>query len=90
MEIAIVKNDTSRRVGLSQSQIVIQDKFKRGVANQIALHLNAPIDRTIDDVTWTVEQNVDLLVNVDEYIVCVVFVVDGNWRSWGVDGAGAE
>jgi hypothetical protein len=44
VEIAVIQNDGAWRIGLSQSEFLTQNKFKSGVADEIALHLDAAID----------------------------------------------
>ena len=76
MEVAVVEYDASRRVGLGKGEVVVEDELQRGIANQIALHLDAAVDGAVDDVARAVEQNVDLFIYVDENVVVVAFVVD--------------
>lgn len=90
MEIAIIKYDIAWRVGLSKCDIIIEDKLEGWVANEVALHLYAPVYWGVDDIAWWVEEDVDLLVDVDENLILIAFVADTDARGWWVDGVGAE
>jgi hypothetical protein len=84
MKIAIIQNDTSRGIGLSQSQLITKNQFKHRIASKIALHLYAAVDWRVDDVSWRIEKDVNFLVNVYKNLVCTVFANRNRW-SWRVD-----
>lgn len=44
VEIAVVQNDGSWRIGLSKSELLTKDEFEGRVAHEIAFHLDAAIN----------------------------------------------
>jgi len=90
MEIAVIQNDGSRSIGLSECDVIIEDEFECWVSDEVALHLYASIDRWVDDISRRVEKYVDLLIDIDEYLVLIGLAVDRHAGSGGVDGVGSE
>lgn len=90
VEVAVVEDDVSGGVGLSERNIIVEYEFERRVTYEIALHLDASVDGGVDDVARGVEEDVDLLVDVDEDLVLVVLAADRDRGGGGVDGVGAE
>jgi hypothetical protein len=44
MKIAIIQNNTSRRIGLSQSQLLTKNQLECRITIQITFHLDTAID----------------------------------------------
>lgn len=89
MEVAVIEHNGARSVSFGEGEVVVEDKFEGGVADEVAFHLNAAVDGGVDDVAGGVEEDVDLLEDVDEDLVVVV-LADGHVGGRGVDGVGAE
>lgn len=90
MEVTIIQNDRARCVRIGKSDIIVKDEFEGGIAEEVALHLDASIDRWVNDVARGVEQYVDLLVDVDEDLVLVGLAIDRYAGGWRVDRVRAE
>jgi hypothetical protein len=89
VEVAVVEDDAAWSVGLGESELFVEDEFEGGVADEVALHLDAAVDRGVNHVARRVEEDVYLLVDVDEYLVGAV-LADGYGGGGGVDCAGTE
>lgn len=89
MEIAVIQDNTSRCIRLSQSQLITKYQLKIRIASEVAFHLYASINWRVDHVSRWVEKDVDFLVNVNENLICVVFAY-WNRGSGRVDGIWAE
>jgi len=73
VKVAVIQNDGAWRVGLSQSELLAENQFESGIANEVALHLDAAVDRRVDHISRGVEKDVNFLVNVDKDLIGVVF-----------------
>lgn len=89
VEVTVIQYDRARSIGISQCDIIIKYKFEGRIANEVALHLYAPIDSRIDDVPRRIKEDVYLLVNIYENLILVCFATDRYMRSRWVDGIGA-
>lgn len=89
MEIAVIQYDASWWIGLSQGQFITQYQLECGISRKIALHLDAAIDGRVDHVSRWIEENVNFFIDVDKYLVSIVFT-DWYWWSRGVDGTRCE
>lgn len=83
VKVTVIEYDWAWCISFSKSYIIIEMQLKSWITSKIAFHLNAAVNTGVDDISWTVEQNVDLFVNIDKYLILIV-LADRNTRSWWI------
>ena len=73
MEITVIQDHIARDVCIGHYDILVEDKFQRWVVGQVAFHLDAAVNRRLDHVPGRIEEDVNFLINVHEYLVGFIF-----------------